>query len=406
MTHVERQGEVVLLDEDGTALWRVAEPASDAQASPVLDGLQVYCGGRDGVVSRARADGDLLWQVPVPVPVYGLWAAGDLVVVVGGQAGVGGQAVGIDAATGSARWRHRLPGRGLLGDQVLTGNGGLAWSLDDNDRRTQVMDLQTGTVRWTSTARGQAGALTAGGGLVLRGEDAHVTAYDSLDGRALWRSEELTGHLHIQLVEGLAVLSQSAYGAGLDGSMCALRLVDGTTAWTLRDSAALATGGSGAGRVVVHTRGIEPRFGLLDLTDGRVRWWVDSQIALHVPAIVTHDAVLTVEGGTVDQQRCELLARSVLSGGLLWRVDVPDTHQAPVTPAHDRVRVLGRSASDPEVADVTTRRISTGEPTGRATVRGWVSRPGDGIVLQGADPLRAIACERPASTSPGQLRWV
>lgn len=63
--------------------------------------------------------------------VYGMWRWGGLVAVLTGQVGRHARITGLDAATGAVRWVLRLPGNGLLGSQVPTGDGGLAMIRSD-----------------------------------------------------------------------------------------------------------------------------------------------------------------------------------------------------------------------------------------------------------------------------------
>jgi hypothetical protein len=72
------------------------------------------------------ADGHPLWSWHGGQAVYAMWRDGGLVVILTDQVGRHARITGLVAATGTVRWVLRLPGSGLLGSQVATGDGGLA----------------------------------------------------------------------------------------------------------------------------------------------------------------------------------------------------------------------------------------------------------------------------------------
>jgi hypothetical protein len=78
----------------------------------------------------------------------------------------------------------RLPGSGLLGSQVPTGDGGLATLGADGVLR--VVNLADGRIRWAHFA-GRWPGLAAGGGRVMFGMGGRLTGDDASTGQVRWR---------------------------------------------------------------------------------------------------------------------------------------------------------------------------------------------------------------------------
>jgi hypothetical protein len=106
-----------------------------------------------------------------------------------------------------------------------------------------------------------------------------VTAYDSATGEVRWRTEGLSDALAVDVVD--VIVSQTAQGAGHDGSVVALRVEGGSRAWTRLLDEPLAAGGTGPGGVVAYlTSSARPAYDLLDVRTGalagvrrpRLRW--------------------------------------------------------------------------------------------------------------------------------------
>lgn len=393
-----RRSSLVRLEPDGQQRWRAELPAPrdhGSQAPPVTDGTRAYFATDEQVRAADDATGQPLWEVPIRGPVHGMWLDSGLLVVLDAQVSDDAQVLGIDPASGQVRWRHDVEGRGLLADQVLTGDGGLAYSLDQADARTQVLDLASGRVRWTSPRRGQVGSPAAGGGLVLRGEGKGVRAYDSRTGQLRWRAEGLSDALALEVVGDVVVVSQTAQGLDFDGSVVGLRVRDGSRAWTRLEREPRAVGGQGpAGTVTYLTASGRPAYELLDTATGRPRWSAQTQIALYLPALVTADAVVTVEGGTSQQRAVQAVRRAATDGAVLWTSRLPQSLGPPRLLGTERV-LLRTVQNEQDVVLVLDLR--DGRELERIVLQGSVDRPavGDlGALLLAADPMRACADAR------------
>lgn len=393
-----RRSSLVRLEPTGEQRWRADLPdvqGNASSAAPVTDGERALFATDTDVRAVEDATGEPLWRLPVDGQVYGLWLDSGLLVVLVNQVpdvGKSAQVLGVRLDDGTVRWRHEVHG-GLLGTQALTGDGGLAWSLHQGDMRTQVLDLASGQVRWTSKGRGHLGSPSAGAGLVLRGERTGVTAYDSATGEVRWRTEGLSDALALDVVDDHVIVSQTSQGPAYDGSVVALHAEDGTRAWTRQLNEPLAAGGTGPGGVVTYlTSSARPAYDLLDLRTGRPRWRAQTQIAMSLPTVVGTDAVITLDGGTSRQPSTEVVARSTPDGQVRWAVPVTHALVAPQVIGDHGVLVL-TSARDTG-ADVTavTLDLRTGKQLARVPLAGHVSRPAAGsygALLLSSDPPQA-----------------
>lgn len=114
-----------------TATGRIAwQTPLAARGTDSLTGLAPLVAGpvavfaQDGTVHGLRlADGHPLWAWHGGQAVYGMWRWGGLVAVLTDQVSDHARITGLDAATGAVRWVLRVPGQGLLGSQVPTGDG-------------------------------------------------------------------------------------------------------------------------------------------------------------------------------------------------------------------------------------------------------------------------------------------
>lgn len=194
---------------DGTTRWRV-ETAGDDVRRLVATGGTVYATtrghGDHGGATYAAADGEWLWQFrteAVPVWSFGsLAVAGDAVHVVGENAG-------------SVTWHHAL-------------------------------DRATGAERWHAGGLNHSTALTVADGTVLAGGFyGTVVAQTAADGAERWRRERPPA------IREICTDGDRAYvGSSQDepGSLAALSLADGATAWTGEGHAVV---GAGDGLVAV-----------------------------------------------------------------------------------------------------------------------------------------------------------
>lgn len=337
-------GALLALDAAGQERWRrtVQGPADDGTPPFAAGDVSIFAVG-GAIMALDAVDGLPRWDVPVRGPVYGLWRHGDEVVALDAQVSDSAALIAIALADGAIHWRHDLPARGLLGSAVPTGDGGLAYSLAYDDQRTQVVDLRTGRVRWTSASTGHGTSPTAVGGLVLRGEGSGVTAYDAATGARRWRSKGLADKLIIDVVDDLAVVSQGVIGSGYDGCVVALRLVDGGVAWRAQQSEALQVKGSGPAGVVLESDDGHSLVG----ADGRTRWTAPVRLGRAGldgrAAVVTAHAVVGVELGSWAAPTSELVSRDAATGAVRWHVAFTDQMQPtspPLLLGSDRLLVL------------------------------------------------------------------
>lgn len=385
-----RRASIVALDPDGQERFRrpLPRPDDSSQAPPVEDADHVYLVADGAARALDRETGEQRWERPVQGPLYGMWLDQGLLVMVLDQVVGQAHAVGLEPATGEQRWRYDVPERGLLGEQVLTGEGGLAWITGGG--QTQVLDLASGQLSWTAAGPSQDAALAAAGGLVLRGVGRGLTAYDARTGDVRWERSELTDSLVLDVVKEVIIVSQGAIGLGFDGSVDAVELATGRPLWEVKEDEPLGVGGAGPAGVVLYTQSSgAPTYRLVDLATGQTRWTSRTQIALNLPALVGAEHVVTVEGGTSIQPRTALVARRTADGSTAWQIGLESASTPPLQLGGDAVLVLTSAAME-SVARIVD--AGTGDAVGEVPLEGFVSRPsssGSGALLQVADPMRA-----------------
>lgn len=186
-----RKGALTAFDANGSLRWNRSFPAGDDPGDPpvVTDG-DLVLGGFAGTVSAVGVrDGAVRWQRHLGARVFALWVSGVELVANVDQVSRSAKIVGMDARTGAVRWTYDVPGRGFLGDAVLTDDGGLA-VLVAAPRTLTVLDLATGRPRWSVPEPGahDDGLPAASDGLVLAVVGgSEMFARDDRTGQLAWQ---------------------------------------------------------------------------------------------------------------------------------------------------------------------------------------------------------------------------
>lgn len=206
-------GHVIALDpDDGTELWRWQSPAAQRPPGSFTgSGTVVLLTGDHDDAELIGVDtltGAERWRVPEHLTVLG--STDDVVAVERFSDAMGSEPIrGIDRETGTALWVAdvaKLDTSGVYGAvgtsaifrQLLivpTGSTGSAVEAG-TDLGATAIDLETGTVEWTSSDLGTplgAGELVIGGG-PLQGPEAMLHGVDPLTGRGAWSARGRTAY--------------------------------------------------------------------------------------------------------------------------------------------------------------------------------------------------------------------
>jgi len=252
----------------GRIAWQTAlatHGTAPAEAISPLPAGPVAVFAQDGTVHGLRlTDGHPLWAWPGGQAVYGMWRWGGLVAVLTGQVGRHARITGLDAATGAVRWVLRLPGNGLLGSQVPTGDGGLA--MIRSDGVLQVVSLTDGKVRWARFA-GRWPALAAAAGVVMFAMGERLTGYDARTGQIRWTLSGLPGQTQVQVLAGLGLVTSNGSGPYTQTALAAVDPATGRAQWRFDPGSAVTVLADGpAGLAVAIPPGyaglVLPRSGL------------------------------------------------------------------------------------------------------------------------------------------------
>jgi outer membrane protein assembly factor BamB len=296
-------------------MWMTPLPTRNTFVSPAIQPVpagRVAVFGQDGIVHGVRlSDGHPLWSWTGGQSVYGMWRWQHLVVVLTDQVSDHARLTGLDAVTGAIRWSLHLPGRGLLGGQAATADGGLAMITPAGV--LQVVSLADGTVRWQRRTAASP-ALTAAGHLVIFGGNGGLTGYDDMTGRPAWRAAGLPQDQIIQLAAGLVLVTSNTQGPGQPTALTAVVPATGRIAWRFdpgQPVSVLSAGPVGLAVTVYYDRQLY----LLDPGTGRPRWHAGTFVAQGTVPLVTRTAVIAAEG----LQRVRLVARDAASGRVTWQ---------------------------------------------------------------------------------------
>jgi outer membrane protein assembly factor BamB len=318
----------------GKLVWRVALPATDSElqtASTPAIGATIGYWPEDGIVHALRLkDGKELWHLAQGLSNNGLWLNHGVVSVLTDDFGGGGLLTGVDAATGKAKWKVVLPGKGLTIDGPrVTGDGGLAWVR--NDGVLQVIDLTTGKPRF-SVREGTAAQigvqfpqLQVVGGRVYYLAAGRMTSYDDRTGAVVWSRHGAPVHTTMSLVAGQLLLNGGV--AATPFAISAVNLTDGAPLWSYDAGQTVDILGGGAGHLAlvpddpaaVHHEWV------LDALSGALAWSADVQVSGQAIAFRSHD-VVSVEGNGDYDRPAMLVDRRVTDGSVIWQT--PVTHAA------------------------------------------------------------------------------
>ena len=382
----------------GRIAWQVPLAAHgtvlSGAAAPLLAG-PVAVFAQDGMVHGLRlADGHPLWAWRGGQAADGMWRWGALVAVLTDQVGQHARITGLDAATGAVRWVLRLPGSGLLGGQVATGDGGLA--MIGSGGVLRVVSLAGGRVRWARFA-GRWPALAAADGVVMFAMGGRLTGYDARTGQVRWTRSGLPGQTQVQVLAGLALVTSNGTGPYTKTALVAVDPATGRAEWRFDPGIAVTVLADGLAGLAVATYVPARRLYLLDPRTGRPRWRAATAVALGTVPLVTATRVVAVEGGVAGYPAVRLVSRDTATGRQLWARTLATIPAGPQPVLRLAGQAIVQTATDRahQAAPLLSYDLATGRPAWRAGMPTFVQMPPvpatGGLLIQPADPGYACA---------------
>ena len=251
-------------------------------ADPVVAGGRVFALDSQSRVTAVTTDGRLLWNRDLTPPGESSGdAAGGGLAVADGRVFVTtgfGEAVALDAATGSEIWRQDVeaPATGsptaIDGMVYLVTRANLAWAIDAGNGR--VMWQLPGTPALSGTTGGASPAVTGRIAVIPFGGGELVAALRQ-GGAPLWNSAvsgRRPGRAYantIDIVADPVVADGVIYTGNQSGRFLALRLNTGERLWTVQDGALGPVSVSGGSVFLISDLNELIR---LDATTGRRIW--------------------------------------------------------------------------------------------------------------------------------------
>jgi outer membrane protein assembly factor BamB len=212
---------------------------SGIRLTPALAEGKLYSAGVDGeVMAVDAASGKMLWQQDFKLRLAGGPGVGQGVVVIGG---LDGDVLALDAANGSERWRARASAEVVAAPAI----GNDTVYVRSNDGRVYAFDINDGKQRWVNdrgtvpllSLRGNA-APQLSGELLLNATDAgKVMAMRASDGAAAWEqtlasSEGRTEVERLSDIDGnLQIDGDVGFAAAYHGQVIAFSVNSGRQLW-------------------------------------------------------------------------------------------------------------------------------------------------------------------------------
>jgi outer membrane protein assembly factor BamB len=381
----------------GRIAWRtpLATDGTDSTGSvpAVLIG-PVAVLAQDSMVHGLRiVGGRPLWTWHDGQTVNGMWRWGGLVAVLTDQVRNHARITGLDAATGAVRWVLRLPGSGLLGDQVAAGRG---LAMIRTDGVLQVVSLADGRVRWARFA-GRWPGLAAADGVVMFGMGERLTGYSARTGQVRWTRPGLPGQTQVQVLAGLALVTSNGTGHYTKTALVAVDPATGRVRWRFDPGSAVTVLGDGPAGLAVATYGPARRLYLLRPRTGRPLWRAATAVALGTEPLVTATRVVAVEGGVAGYPAVRLVSRDAATGKQLWArtLTTSPAGPQPVLRMGGQAIVQTVATRPHRPAPLLSYDLATGRLDWRAAMPAFVQTPpipaAGGLLVQPADPGDACA---------------
>jgi outer membrane protein assembly factor BamB len=291
-------GNVYALDAaDGTEIWRFETSDVIWSGSATVADNVVYIGSTDGNLYALNAEtGAVRWEFPrlrrvLSSPTLAEVDGHPMLFVTGEGPGPRGMLFGVDAATGTERWRFELGGEPSSAPAVVDGtvfvggNEGTAYALDATDE-TELWAVQEPEER--RVANGGVHEMDMppavhDGTVYIGSTSGYLYALDTESGESRWEFETGGGiGSSPAVVESVPTddggFGRTVYVGSADDSVYAIDATDGSERWSYETNGLVLSSPTVVGTAVsaavatVYVGSFGSRFYALDATDGTERW--------------------------------------------------------------------------------------------------------------------------------------
>ncbi|MFJ8826315.1 PQQ-binding-like beta-propeller repeat protein [Streptomyces sp. NPDC102467] len=285
---------------DGKVLWQRTAAGGGSAPAPVLAGGLVQVVSPDGarLLALDPATGKTRWSMGISAYQGQVQPVGDTVLL----AAPDGTVTAIDGATGTQRWRHRLP----VTQPVLSYvGGGLAYvttlAPDGVNTLVSAVDPATGAVRWQHGSPGTATPAGVGDGVVwctqrgAEGSTVALVGHRLSDGGVARRVP-----LALPLQQATVTVHRgTAYLLAAGGALVAQDLASGKQLWRSETSVSRGSAPGVDDRGRVYVTAPDGRLLALDPRTGAPLGQTRSRPGARPDRVVTELAAPVVAGGRV-----------------------------------------------------------------------------------------------------------
>lgn len=319
-------GDVYALDAvDGTELWRFETADVIWNGSPTVVDSVVYIGSTDGNLYALDAESGLKqWQFTrlrrvLSSPTYAMVDGNPMLFVSGEGPGPGGMLFGVDAISGTERWRFELGGEPSSAPAVVERTlyvGGI-------DGSAYALDALSGTEQWSVQESEQRGE--ANGGIhamdvpptvhddtvFIGSTSGYLYALDTETGERRWAQETGGGidssPAFVETVPATDdALGPTVYIGSGDDNVYAFDATDGSERWSFETDGLIVSSPTVAGtgispdKATVYVGSFDSAVYALDAAEGTQRWAYETgnQI-LSTPAIADNTVYFGSGDGTI-----------------------------------------------------------------------------------------------------------
>lgn len=258
------------------AEFGLAGGAQFLKLAPLAQNGMVYVVSQEGVARAfSAADGKMLWEQVLEVPVSSGLGEGDGLLFVGTRKG---EVIALAPATGKLVWRARVSSEVLAPPSAQSG----IVVVQAVDGRVLGLSAETGDMRWflernepALSLRGTAAPLIMAGAVITGFANGKIAAIDLRSGRLLWETAvtEPRGRSEVERLVDVdsppLVIGNVLYAAAYQGKIVAVSLENGRVLWSRDLSTYSELDADGANLYVSDERG---HVHALNLQSGATAW--------------------------------------------------------------------------------------------------------------------------------------
>jgi outer membrane protein assembly factor BamB len=214
---------------DGKLLWRYSSSLQISRSVQVINGIAYFIASdeRHGDIAALRStDGSLLWHYPLDSTVPTWFTVEKNVVYISAQ---NGMIYALNAANGRILWQYSGDPSSVSEPFVYLVDG-ILYTCSQSEKHFVALQADNGALLWKRDTTFAQVFLNAVAEVTYIGSgDGSVSAFRSLDGKALWRVASSSTQLSMSF--SFAVSRDVAYLITQNGELDARRARDGALLW-------------------------------------------------------------------------------------------------------------------------------------------------------------------------------